>query len=97
MGKLEEELGVDAIGPVSLAQQGWHQKALSMIDDRRRQVIAAEKRATTELQHEAVVIELTRMADLEFYVRRCEELFDRERSYGTPRRGQLEVKINSCN
>ena len=75
MGILEEELGVDEIGTVSLAQEGWHQKALSMIDDRRRQVIAADKRAKTELQHLAVLNELTRMADLEFYVHRCEELF----------------------
>jgi hypothetical protein len=72
--ELLQELGVDALGPVRIAQEGWHQTALSMIDARRKQVTAAQGRAKTEEQQEAVLKELKRMSDLEFYVRGCAAL-----------------------
>lgn len=77
MGPLEE-LGVDAIGAVSIPQEGWYQTALSMIEGRRRQVVAAQGRAITELQREAVLRELKRMSDLEFYVRAMQLLTTKE-------------------
>ena len=73
MGTLEE-LGIDSIGSVHIAQEDWHQTALSMIGARRKQVIAAEGCVTTEEQREAVLMELKRMSDLEFYVRSCAAL-----------------------
>lgn len=68
------DLGVDEVRLVRLPEEGWHAVALLMIDARRRQVIAAQKRATFEFQQEAVLAELKRMSDLELYVRTCAQL-----------------------
>lgn len=67
-----EELGVDAVGQVQLPEKGWQAIAQKMIENRRKQVTAAFRRAKTERQEEALQVELKRMADLEAYVRVCQ-------------------------
>ena len=67
-----EELGVDAIGQVQLPEKGWQAIAHKMIENRRKQVTAAFRRAKTERHEEALTTELKRMADLESFLRACE-------------------------
>jgi hypothetical protein len=67
-----EELGVDAIGQVKLPEKGWQAIANKMIENRRKQVSAAFRRAKTGRHEEALTAELKRMADLESYLRACE-------------------------
>lgn len=71
MGILDD-LGIDAIGEVSISQDKWHWIALAMIEDRRAQVTNANKRAATEEQREALLDELKRLSDLETYVHACQ-------------------------
>jgi len=77
-----EELGVDAIGPVRLPEKDWQVIALKMIEDRRKQVTAAFRRARTERHNEALTAELKRMADLETYVRVCQNGLTEPRGEG---------------
>jgi len=68
-----EELGVDAIGQVQLPEKGWQVIAQRVIEYRRKQVTAAFRRAKTERHEDALTTELKRMADLESYLRACED------------------------
>jgi hypothetical protein len=43
-----------------------------MIENRRKQITAAFRRAKAEHHEEALIAELKRMADLESYLRACE-------------------------
>jgi hypothetical protein len=67
-----EELGVDVIGQVELPEKGWQMVARRMIENRRKQITAAFRRAKAEHHEEALIAELKRMADLESYLRACE-------------------------
>src|SRR4051812_37335321 len=71
MGILQD-LGIDAIGEVHLDQEGWQVAALRMIENRRKQVTAAHRRVKTERHEEALIAELKRLANLENYVRACQ-------------------------
>lgn len=85
MGILQD-LGIDAIGEVHLPQEGWQAAAHRMIENRRKQVTSAFRRVKTERQEEALTDELKRMADLESYVRACENGLPRQDT--EPREGE---------